>query len=72
MHRSLSLLLLALAALVFGTACPADPRDQKKVPVVARVGAEEIFETELLSSLAQHGTARIVDASARGCRSSPP
>lgn len=60
---------LALAALlgfgVLGTAgCPADPRDRKKSQV-AKVGAAEISESDLLSTLAQRGTARIADPAAR-------
>lgn len=45
--------------------CPADPRENAKTHVVAKVGDEKISEAELLSALAQHGTARIPDMPAR-------
>lgn len=55
----------AVAAVGALSACPADPRDSKKSLVVARVGDDQILESDLVSSLAQHGTARIVDPTAR-------
>ncbi|HEY4223483.1 MAG TPA: peptidylprolyl isomerase [Myxococcota bacterium] len=54
-----------LAVVVAASACPADPRDQKKDLLVVRFGDQEIKESELLVSLAQHGTARIADPTAR-------
>ena len=56
---------VAVALAVIATACPADPRDKAKSAIVATVGDEPMFESELLAALAQHGTARIVDPAAR-------
>ena len=54
-----------VTSLVVLAACPNDPRDSKKSLVVARVGEQLILESELVSGLAQHGTARIADVTAR-------
>lgn len=54
----------ALATLAVA-GCPADPRDQRKNQIVATVGETAISESELLSTLAQRGTARIADPAAR-------
>jgi peptidyl-prolyl cis-trans isomerase C len=56
---------VVVAAAVVTTGCPSDPRDTAKSPVVARIGDQTILESELLGSLAQHGTARIADPTAR-------
>lgn len=62
--RALTLPVAAVALLAVA-ACPSDPRDEKKKLVVARIGDEEITQGELLTSLAQHGTARIADPTER-------
>lgn len=57
---------LALAVTVAGLlACPADPRDQEKTHVLARVGDVEIKDSTLITALAQRGTARITDGNQR-------
>ncbi|OGQ13217.1 MAG: hypothetical protein A2138_11420 [Deltaproteobacteria bacterium RBG_16_71_12] len=59
-------LALALAFAVAGVlACPADPRDQEKTHVLARVGDVEIKDSTLLTALAQRGTARLTDPAQR-------
>lgn len=63
--RRVSLVFCVTVALVGVGGCPADPRDAKKSPVVAKVGPGEILESEFLSALAQRGTARIAEPAAR-------
>lgn len=63
--RKLAFVALAGALTSALSGCPADPRESAKSQVVAKVGDEVISEAELLSSLAQHGTARIPEGAAR-------
>ncbi|MCC7108988.1 MAG: peptidylprolyl isomerase [Deltaproteobacteria bacterium] len=62
MRRTLPLLCLLGVGSV---ACPADPRDQQKTHVLARVGDAEIKDAALLTALAQRGTARVADPAQR-------
>jgi parvulin-like peptidyl-prolyl isomerase len=57
--------IIVLVGLIALSACPSDPRDEKKSPVVATIGDQKINETEFLAELSQRGTARIADSVAR-------
>ena len=64
MTRAIAVALSA-AVVVALAGCPSDPRDSTRKMVVARVGDQDVPESELLSTLAQHGVARIADPTAR-------
>lgn len=56
---------IALVLIAAAVGCPADPRDQEKTHVLARVGDVEIKDSALITALAQRGTARITDPAQR-------
>lgn len=63
--RARTLVLSPLLALSFALGCPADPRDSRVPPIVARVGKAEIPRSRLIAELARMGTARVEGKEAR-------